>query len=46
MPSLDKPLSSFLHDMPDDLKEVLDQNLDVQEKWNTLTPLKTSGYVG
>jgi uncharacterized protein YdeI (YjbR/CyaY-like superfamily) len=47
MPSIDQNLSnpSFLHDMPGDLQQVLDQNSDVQEKWNTLTPLTKNEWI-
>ena len=34
-----------LHDLPDDLKEILLSNLDVLETWNSLTPLARNEWI-
>jgi uncharacterized protein YdeI (YjbR/CyaY-like superfamily) len=36
---------SFLHEMPEDLQQVLDLNPDVKEKWDTLTPLTKNEWI-
>jgi uncharacterized protein YdeI (YjbR/CyaY-like superfamily) len=36
---------SFLHIMPEDLQSILDKNLDVKTKWDTLTPLTQNEWI-
>jgi uncharacterized protein YdeI (YjbR/CyaY-like superfamily) len=35
----------FLHEMPSDLQKVLDSNLDIKAKWDTLTPLTKNEWI-
>jgi uncharacterized protein YdeI (YjbR/CyaY-like superfamily) len=35
----------FLHEIPDDLQKVLDDNADVNSKWDTLTPLTKNEWI-
>lgn len=36
---------NFLHEMPEDLQNVLDTNPDVKAKWDTLTPLTKNEWI-
>lgn len=37
--------STPLHEIPDDLREILVKNPDVLEKWNAITPLARNEWV-
>ena len=36
---------SFLHELPDDMNQVLNSNADAIEKWNSLTPLARNEWI-
>ena len=37
--------NSALHEIPDDLKIILNSNLELLEKWNNLTPLARNEWI-
>ena len=38
-------IKDFLHEMPEDIKEVLDSKLDILSIWNSLTPLARNEWI-